>query len=234
MRSRRPCSLVSRPARARRIPAAVAVRGLVPVPGPRAGRARTDARSRGGRVQGAPPLSGALTRLQELLQEQGGLMVGLLAGQRTRPAIVGAEPSVRAGPPGRPWAPHTGASGRVRTAGRGDLRGLPAALRRSPPVATPATPTWGCSPATACTRSASTGWSRSGPSRAWATRRRDHPGGARPRHGRRASSPQRSGPRARGRSAGARASSTSGPRPWPEPGPQALAAMRASAGLARP
>ena len=55
----------------------------------------------------------------------------------------------------------------VRAAGRGDLRGLPAALRRAARGALRPRPISACWPATGCMRSAWRGWSRSATRRRW-------------------------------------------------------------------
>ena len=174
--------LVPRAARARRLPAAVAVRGLVPVAGPHE-RARRRARSR------PPP------RRSRRSAER--------AARRSRSPRC-AEPTAACSPArppsrrrrrrrarrrrgGRRAAARP--RGRVRAAGRGDPRGLPAHYGDGRVSCAPTTRTSRCSPATASTRSGWSAWPRSAtsrPSPSWPTSSRLRAGARRgpPRDGR--------------------------------------------------
>ncbi len=130
-------ALVPRAARARRLPAAVAVRGVVPVARARARADRAHGRSgRGGvrraargRRRGAAMSAATLERLRALLRGGGRPLIGALldAPAPMRRRAWTATPGARSPPSGPARAR---ARRRVRAARRGDLRGLPAALRR--------------------------------------------------------------------------------------------------------
>ena len=190
------------------------VRGL-PERGRRVSGGRADARA-----------AGALPRLRELLRERRRADGELLErGPRDGPAPDGAaRPAALAAAGPRAAGPARG----VRAAARGDLRGLPAALRPAPPAATLPRPTSACWRATGCTRSASRGWwssatrtpSPSSPTRSRSARSRTARGAAEL-----AEAVWEAGaPRRR---LGLRAPSTAGPRRCCSDGlPEALEAMR--------
>ena len=158
-----------------RLPAAVAVRGVVPLAGPHRRAARAHARGRRGGLRGAARRRGAAadertcsSAWRALLRERGradGRRSCLPADGtgRQRRRASRAEPG-----PARRRRPARGGQARgVRAARRGDLRGLPAALRRRRGWCAPPRPTSGCWPATSCMRSGSRGWSRSATPRPW-------------------------------------------------------------------
>ena len=162
----RPTRLVPGAARARRLPAAVAVRGLVPLAGPRRRADRAHARGGRGRLRraaraGAQRVSVAGPRgcCGVLLRERRG--TDGRAARRRRDPLGGLEAAGEAGGARRRGAARGGPPRGVRAAGRGDLRGLPAALRRRRASSACPMPTSACWPATGSTRSASPGWSRS-------------------------------------------------------------------------
>ena len=154
LRPRRLRRLVSRPARARRLRAGVAVRGLVslaraharadraarsPRPPRRSG---TSSDERGGRDH--PPARGGARQRQPARRHHGRVAGGLRRRRRPRSRRAGRlRPARRRQPRGR------------RARGHRRARGLPAALRRAAGHWRSPTPTWRCSPATGSTRSAS-------------------------------------------------------------------------------
>ena len=153
-------ALLRRDARARRLPAAVAVRGLVSV-------ARARRRARRARRSRRPPESFEIAgvrvrddgaqrttpsaRLRELVSRRGR---GASPPALARPAGGGRVRPARA----RPRRADRADAGRVRARGREHPRGLPAALRRGRAARHRRTRTCACSPATTCTRSGSRGW----------------------------------------------------------------------------
>ena len=148
VRPRRLRRLVPRAARARRLPAAVAVRGVVPVARARRRARRAHGRGGRGRVRG---------RRSEPWRSAAVLAVAAARRAACWPtrAAPGAGAGRRAGRRrgGRPALARP--RGRRRVRRRGDPRGLPPALRRRAAVRRPRRPTSRCWPATASTRSAS-------------------------------------------------------------------------------
>ena len=134
LRPRRPRRLVPRAAGARRLPAAVAVRGLVPFARARRRADRAHGRG-GGRAAFAAPAAHERARAPA--------RPGRRRGRADRRRVLDAPPPTveRAAGGARRGGPRAGAGpSRVRAAGRGDLRGLPAALRRLARCSTTADP----------------------------------------------------------------------------------------------
>ena len=186
------------------------------------------ARPRRRRVSGQRRAVGALQRCAPA-RGRGGLMATLL-GADGRSTARAPEPCA-AGRRWRPRGPAPRAGARSTSCCRGDLRGLPAALRRAPRACAPPKPTSGCWRATSCTRSGSRGWSRSATRSPWpSSPTRSRSSALAQAAGEPASWRRRSGRPARAPSAGARATSTGGPRSSCSSGaPEALEAMRTSA-----
>ena len=137
--------------------------GFLARPHRRAARAHDRGRRRG--VRGASrERARVLARLEALLREQGGLIASLLPAQARR---AGRRRNGTGPRSSRPRARARERTRGVRAAGRGDLRGLPAALRLPRAWCASRRPISACSPATACTRSASRGSSRSATWRRW-------------------------------------------------------------------
>ena len=148
--------LVPRAARPRRLPAAVAVRGLVPVARPHAAStspAPLEAAAAAFAEIGMSALDGARAPSS---RAEGGLLAG---------ALTGTTAGRRAPRRGRRAGRARRRRRRLRAARRGDPRGLPAALRRPGASCARTTRTSRCWPATGSTRSGSTGWPSSATSR---------------------------------------------------------------------
>ena len=159
--------LVPRPAGPRRLPAAVAVRGLVPLAGPHRRARRAHGRGGGGRVRGGRGVTAGASRS----------CAGSSRCCATR-AVCWPErwPTPTAPRPPRGARGRRPALGRprggARARRRGDPRGLPPALRRGRGWSAPTTATWPCWPATGSTRSGSRAWppwATSTPSASWPT-----------------------------------------------------------------
>ena len=213
--------LVPRAAGARRLPAAVAVRGVVPVARPHRRARRAHARGRDRGVRGARVI--ALERARARLVARGRRP----AGRRAAPTAArrAGRPRRRSRPRGPRAAGHAADLAARR---RGGPRGLPPALRRRRACCAARTTISRCSPATACTRSASRGSPTLGDLDAVARARRRHRArraGARGRRRRR--SPTRSGRPVAPRSAGAR------PRAWTRPKMRRVQAIRGAPSAAR-
>ena len=158
--------LVPRAAGPRRLPAALPVRGLVPVAGTRR-RSTSSARSRPRPRPSARSHDAGRARAARgrSLAEDGGPARGGAAAGGPRPdaAIRGSASSPR--PARAPRARARRSRCAVEAAYEGHLLHSRALARSS----TPATPTWRCWPATGSTRSASRALAELGASRRWAS-----------------------------------------------------------------